>query len=105
MQRSSQEYKDAVELWSLYQSTKSDLIAAAFGESSSNQKSASGVDPIIQAKCQQLLDAFKKLKNGDRLLCEIFMTLPDKKVAMFYHSGQSTHLLKHMVQKKVQISI
>lgn len=84
MQRSSQEYKDAVELWSLYQSTKSDLIAAAFGESSTNQKSASGVDPIIQAKCQQLLDAFKKLKNGDRLLCEIFMTLPDKKVLRKY---------------------
>lgn len=81
-QRSSQEYKDAVELWSLYQTTKSALIAAAFGEGS-NQKAAGGassVDPVIQAKCQQLLDAFKKLRNGDRLLCEIFMTLPDKKV-------------------------
>jgi len=85
-QKSAQEHQDAIKLWDLYQTTKSELIAAAFGESSTAEP-PKPIDPVIQAKCQQLLDAFKKLKNGDRLLCQVFMTLPDKKVrVLFPHS-------------------
>ncbi|XP_067945501.1 protein polybromo-1-like isoform X2 [Watersipora subatra] len=82
--RSSQEHQDANQLWALYTSTKSELIAAAFGEKSPQK---ADVDSVIQAKCQQLLDAFKKLKNGDRLLCEVFMTLPDKKELPIYYQA------------------
>lgn len=47
------------------------------GESSADSKKS---DPVTQAKCKQLLDSVMKLKNGDRLLCEFFIKLPDKKV-------------------------
>lgn len=84
LQKSDQEYQDAVQLLALYESSKADLIAAAFGESTADDRAAhaAAVDPTVQDKCKRLLDSVKKLKNGDRVLCEFFMTLPDKKVRM-----------------------
>lgn len=79
VQEGDQEYQDAVELWDFYQKTREDLMSAATNdESTANTKNA---DPATQAKCKQLLDSVMKLKNGDRLLCEFFIKLPDKKVS------------------------